>query len=215
MVRRQTVVHHRESRFGEPIDGSTWVEQFRRGMFSTRQIHFEVDGKPLAEATQEWVHVSTDGGVMRASRASKALLSSFEEHPTDSLVELPAYEAVDPGPEHSFGFSAWFTWMDPLDHANHPAYVDWIDEAVSRVMHRRGLNPVDLVPVAEQVRFKSGVLAAEDVRVGIRLVGRTQAGDAVIGARITRPSGLCAEATSVRRMTGGADALVLALRGRS
>ena len=29
-----------------------------------------------------------------------------------------------------------------LKHANHPAYVDWCDEATSRVMVRAGLDPL-------------------------------------------------------------------------
>src|SRR5690606_7493872 len=117
------------------------------------------------------------------------------------------------GPEHVFEFSAWFTWMDPLNHANHPAYVDWCDEALSRVMHRAGLDPIDLVPVAEEVAFKAGVVALDPVRVTVRMVGRTEGWDAVVRCVVSRPSGVCAEATLVRRTVGGPGALVLALSG--
>ncbi|MEZ4319688.1 MAG: thioesterase [Myxococcota bacterium] len=214
VVRSMTVVHHRETRFGEAVEGSTWVERFRRGMFSTRQIRLGVAGEPLADAIQEWVHVVTDGGQMRAARASDSLLDAFVENPTDEQVVLPGFQAIDGAPPHTFRFTAWFTWMDPLNHANHPAYVDFCDEAISRVLHRAGLDPIELVPVAEQVRFKNGVLAMEEVTVTTTLVGRTDAGDAVIEARVARPDGACAEATLVRRMVGGADALVLAMSGR-
>ncbi|MCB9678355.1 MAG: acyl-CoA thioesterase [Alphaproteobacteria bacterium] len=214
VVRQMTVVHHRETRFGEAVTGRTWVERFRRGLFSTRQIRFEVDGEPLADAIQEWVHVATVGGAMKVSRASDTLLASFAEHPTDEEVELPAFEALEGQPEHTFAFTTWFTWMDPLNHANHPAYVDFADEAISRVLHRCGLDPIELVPVAEQVKFKSGVLAADEVVVKTRLIGRTAVGDAVIEARVERPGEVCAEAVLVRRMVGGADALVHAMTGR-
>jgi acyl-CoA thioesterase FadM len=212
VVRRQTVVHHRETRFGETVDGRTWVEQFKRGMFSVRQIRFAIDGEAVADALQEWVFVRLVDGSMKAARAHAGLLDCFEEHETDETVVLPAFERLAvPGPVHTFSFRAWFTWMDPLDHANHPAYVDWCDEAISQALHRAGLKPVELVPVAEQVQFRTGVLGNESVRVEIRLIGRTDAGDAVIGATIHRPDGMAADATLVRRMLDGAEPLVHAL----
>ncbi len=214
VVRRQTVVHHRETRFGESVDGRTWVEQFKRGMFSIRQIRFEIDDAPVADALQEWVFVKRVDGTMKVARAHAGLLDCFEEHETDETVSLPPIEKLSvEGPVHPFTFDAWFTWMDPLDHANHPAYVDWCDEALSRVLHRAGLTPVELVPVAEQVRFRTGVLGGEAVRVEIRLTGRTDRGDAVIGAKIHRPDGVAAEATLIRRMLGGPEPLVHALMG--
>lgn len=212
IVRKETVVHHREVRFGEDVRGTTWVERFRRGMFSTRQVRLEVDGAPLTSATQEWVHVSTADG-MRVARASDDLIAAFAERPAEPLVELPAWELVAEGPEHGFGFTAWFTWMDPLNHANHPAYVDWCDEALSRVLHRAGLDPLDLVPVAEELTFRAGVVAPDEVSVALRLVGQTAAGDAVVRAVISRASGICAEATLVRRLVDGPGALVAALAG--
>lgn len=210
VVRSMTVVHHRETRFGEDVRGSTWVERFRRGMFSTRQVRLLVDGQPLASATQEWVHVTTRGG-MQVARASDALLASFQEVPAEPLVELPAYDTVLHAPEHVFELTAWFGWMDPLNHANHPAYVDWCDEAICRVLHQAGLDPIQMVPVAEQVTFKAGVVAMDAVRVVVRMVGRTPEGDVVVRGVVSRASGLCAEAVLVRRLLGGTDALRLAL----
>lgn len=211
VVRRMTVVHHRETCFGEAVAGSTWVERFRRGIFSTRQIRLEVEGRPLASATQEWVHVVTDGE-MQVARASESLLSSFEEHAAEPLVTLPEFDPCE-GREHQFEFTVWFTSMDPLNHANHPAYVDWSDEALCQIMHRAGLDPTELVPVAEDVRFKNGVVAPERVRVTLRMVGRTEDGAVVVKTRVHRPSGTAAEATLVRSMVGGPEPLALALGG--
>lgn len=215
VVREQTVCHFREIAFGEPVHARTWVERFRRQTFTTRQLRLSIGEKPVAACTQEWVHVRTDGGRMRAARASDELIASFEERAEEPLVELPGVATELQGPEHVFSFDAWFTWMDPLDHANHPAYVDWCDEAISRVLHTAGLRPLDLQPVAERVRFKAGVLGLDAVSVTIQLVGRTAVGDAVVDASIRRPSGLCAQARLVRRLLGGPDPLVLALKGAS
>lgn len=216
VVRRMTVVHHRELRFGEQVDATTWVERFKRGMFSTRQVRFAVDGAPFASATQEWVHVSTTGEGpegMKVARASESLLAAFEERPSEPVVTLPAWTPGPTGPEHTFELTAWFTWMDPLNHANHPAYVDWCDEAICRALHGVGVDPLDLVPVAEEVTFRTGVVAPETVRVTVGLVGTTDAGDAVLKASVARPSGVAADALLVRRLTGGARALMVALGG--
>lgn len=215
VVREQTVVHDREIAFGEAVQGRTWVERFRRATFTTRQIRLSIDGARVASCTQEWVHVRTDGGRMRAARASDELIQSFVERAEEPLVELPTIATPLEGPVHDFRFDAWFTWMDPLDHANHPAYVDWCDEAISRVLHRAGLVPLMLQPVGERVRFKAGVLGLDAVTVSLRLVGCTASGDAVIDADIRRPEGLCAQARLVRRLVEGPEPLVLALQGAS
>lgn len=213
VVRQQTVVHHRELQFGETVAVQTWVERFRRGMFSTRQTRFEVDGERVAAATQEWVHVSTEGGRMRAARAKPALLECFAEVEREPLVELPAITEERIGPVFTFAFTAWFTTMDPLDHANHPAYVDWCDEAIARQVHAAGLRPVEVVPVAERVRFKTGVLGGERVHVEGRITGTTARGDVVVAFTITVDDETKAEAVLVRRMVHGAAPLSAALGG--
>lgn len=210
VVREQTVVHHRELGFGESVQAVTWVERFRRQTFTTRQIRFEVEGQAVAEATQEWVHVKMDGG-MRVARATDELAASFEERPAGVLVVLPAIEEALEGPTHRFHFDAWFTWMDPLDHANHPAYVDWCDEALARVVHAAGGVPLELKPLAERVRFKAGVLGMDAVSIRFNLAGRTAEGHVVIDFVIERPDGRCADARLVRTLTSGSEGLIAAL----
>lgn len=215
VVRQQTVTHERELHFGEQVEATTWVERFRRGIFSTRQTRLAVDGRRVASATQEWVHVSTEGGTMRAARASEHLLASFRELEREPLVELPTVQTpAEDAPAFAFAFTAWFTTMDPLDHANHPAYVDWCDEAIARRLHATGTRPVEVVPVAERVRFKSGVLGGEQVVVEGRLTGTTARGDAVVAFTIRVNDETKAEAVLIRRMTRGPAALTVALGAR-
>ena len=140
VVREMTTVHHSEAVYGEVVDGRTWISQFRRGLLCTRQIRLSVDGRRLASSTQEWAHVSTEGGVMRAARAVPQLVADMAvEEPNESVV-LPAF-TDDPGAEHVFQFDLWHTHMDPLAHANHPAYVDWSEEALARLSHAAGIEP--------------------------------------------------------------------------
>ena len=209
VVRSMTTVHHREARFGEEVHARTWISEFRRGLLIYRQIHLEGTDGPIASTTQEWAHVKLEGGRMRPARASEALVSSFAEEGGDP-VELPSFEPAG-GREHVFAFRCWWTWMDPLDHANHPAYVDWCDEALSRVMADAGLDPIALAPVAEHVKWRAGVEAPSEVVVRTRLVGRTPDGDVVCDHLFEADGAEAATARTVRRLTAGTESLALAL----
>lgn len=216
IVREMTAVHHRETGHGEPLTARTWVKDFRRGLLTTRECRIVAPDGPIASATQEWVHVRFDHGAdapLKPVRAAPELLAAFEPIDPEPSPALPAWEAIADAPTHDLAFRAWFTWMDPLGHANHPAYVDWCDEATSVALARAGLDPLALRPVAEQVRWKLGVVAPEEVTVRSRLAGRTSAGDAVIAHEVRNAAGAtCATATTVRRLAdGGTDALVAAL----
>jgi acyl-CoA thioesterase FadM len=99
--------------------------------------------------------------------------------------------------------------MDPLAHVNHPAYVDFADEATSRAMLEVGLDPVQLAPIAEETTFKSGVVAGDRVLVETRVIGRLEDA-AVLEHRISAGERLCARVVAIRALAS-LDAL-LALR---
>lgn len=209
VVRRMTVVHGREVAFGEPLAVRTWVSTFRGGRFSNRQVRVLVDGEAVTRATQEWLHVRMPE--LRISRAPKELLEVFTLHELDEDAVLP--EKVDEleGPVHAFEFDAWITWMDPLAHANHPLYVDWIDEALGRRLHAVGADPHGLVPIAEQVSWRTGVEMRDRVRVETRMVGRTEDGAVVCEHDFRVGDKSAATATTVRSFAGDSEVLVRAL----
>lgn len=206
VMRTMTVRHHLEATYGEPLTGLTWVARMRREMLSTREVRVRSARGAIASAKQEWVHVSD--GVITPVRAPRALLDAFPEEPGpegDVEVAMPAVaRAVDAREPDVFAFRAWWTWMDPLDHVNHPAYVDFCDEAISIAMRRAGLAPIALAPVAEEVTFRSAVGADEETRVESVPRGWTDDGAAVIAHRILVGDRLCATATTVRRILGEA-----------
>lgn len=201
VVREMTVVHHRETTYGEALLARTWVSRFRRELLSTREVRIFAGAVPVASATQEWVHVAAD---LRPTRAEGTLLSAFPTLTIESelSVELPQFTSVNCS-SHVFGFSAWQTWMDPLAHANHPAYVDYCDEALARVVVRAGLSPHAIVPVAESALFRSGVVAGEDVRVESKLTGRAANGAVVVVHRVMVGERRCADVTTVRTLASG------------
>ncbi len=213
VVRHMTVRHHSEARYGERLRGQTWISDFRRGLLCRRQIRLEVAGRSLADATQQWAHVSTANGRMKAVRAAAEIVKDFPVEAPNTDVEMPAYDAVDDAPAHRFSLHCWHTWMDPLAHANHPAYVDWSEEALARIVAGAGLDPVAVQPVAESARWRVGAQAPDDVLVTTRLVGVTSSGDAVCEHSIeASATGAAATVHTVRRLVdGNTSALVQAL----
>jgi acyl-CoA thioesterase FadM len=206
IVRRMNAVHHREAVFGEVLDAETWVSTFRRGVVSHRELRLAVAGVPLVSATQEWVHVRMRPK-LAPMRAPPELVSELAPIAYgDGHVELPSIEPHPAGPVRHHSVHLRFTEMDPLAHANHPAYVDWCDEATSRRLAAVGADPHGLVPVAETVHFRSGAMAPEVVDVQSWIVGRV--GDAVaLEHRLVGGDGrLCATATTLRRHLDGLEA---------
>ncbi len=218
IVRRMTVVHHRGLMFGDPVSVETWVGSFARGMITNREIRLSVRGEPVVSAAQEWVFVAVDGASVRPSRAPAAITDAFVVEAREGLAARPSRWALPGGwaPAvdarwHEMAFPGWYSWMDQLAHANHPLYVDWGDEAMARVYAASGGSPWEVEPVAEELFFKSGILAPEQVTVRTAAIGLDTAGDAVFHQQVLGGDGrLCSSATLVRRLAGGDSTALLA-----
>jgi acyl-CoA thioesterase FadM len=213
VVRAMTVVHHAEPHYGEPLEATTWVANFRRGVLTTREIRLSTPRGLMAAASQEWVHVTAG---LRPVRASPDCLKAFSPEDVEATQGLPEWVPCDPSPVFSFAFDLWHSWMDPLGHANHPMYLDWCDESLCRRMVQAGLKPEALQPVAETVSWKLGVEAPERILVNSQFVGLTPTQDAVFQHQILNGAGrVAATATTVRRLNDGTgEALSEMARGQ-
>ena len=119
----------------------------------------------------------------------------------EPMVKLPAVASAVQSSAHVWPFEVWHTWMDPFAHVNHPMYVDWCDESTSRCLLASGLDPQAMVPVADQVRFKRGLVGGTRGHVATELVGTTASGDAVLRHRIETVAGeVAADSVTIRRM---------------
>jgi len=204
--------------YGEGLEAVTWVRDFRRGLLTTREIRLTGEnGRAIASASQEWVHVSFGvdeaGRVkLRPSRAAPELLAAFPEEALGESPELPQLDRRADGTRHITRIPLRLTEMDPLGHLNHPAYVDLVDEHTSQIMLGVGLDPVQLKPIAEQVHFRAGMEAPGDATVRTRLVGWSR-NHCVLSHTVLRPDGdVAAEAKTVRTLAGeGAGRLAAAL----
>jgi acyl-CoA thioesterase FadM len=206
IVYRMTMVHDAPTPYGAVLDTKTWVSRLRRRTLSTREVRVSEAGRRIAAATQEWVHVDFD--TMKPKQGTPEAAAAFPEIDIEPSVDLPDFEEAL-GASDELRFDMWQTWADPLAHANHPAYVDWCDEATSRRMHHAGLDPVLLRPIAERVSFKSAVLPGEEVVVQTKRVGVIGTDAVVLKHHLETERGPAAEATTVRGLTEGSGEMLV------
>ncbi len=151
----------------------------------------------MAGCSQRWVHVGAD---LRLSRASPELLRDFAPESGEDSLRPPRYQAHEAERvEHRMPLTCWQTWTDPLGHVNHPAYVDWFDEAIARVVAPRGVDPARVVPVAEWVKFSAEVRPGDEVTILTRAAGLADAGT-VVDQRVVQGERVLVHARLVRRV---------------
>ncbi|HJN75779.1 MAG TPA: acyl-CoA thioesterase [Myxococcota bacterium] len=198
VVTAMTTRHEGRIRYGDDLLVVTWLRDFRRRILTKREIRLYRGDELAAETTQQWAHVAKTPSGMAPAPATDALIDAF--HARDDLgpvVDLPALETREEHEPHTFSFQCWRTWMDPLGHANHPAYLDWCDEAVARMALARGASEV--IAYAERVHWKGAVVAGEQVHIETTPVGKTRCGASVLRHVIRTDAELKARATTIRR----------------
>ena len=201
-VRTMTVLHARELTIGEPLTGRTWVSRARRSVLFTREVRLFTGNALMTQATQEWAYLSRD---LQPTKPGPELYAAFPIIASFAQVELPEPTSVVTGaPKHTFQFRTWHTWMDPFAHINHPAYADFCDESVCRVLARNGLEPQNAVPEGEQIHFRAAIAAETEVTVETILTG-TIGRIAVFTHRVLTGDRVCALATTLRSMLGHGD----------
>jgi acyl-CoA thioesterase FadM len=201
IVRTMTTRHRREVRQAEALRGVTWVSRARRDMLFTREVRLftSSDDEPVATATQEWALLTR---ALAPTRASQAMYDAFAISEGFPATELPAVEPRTSPWHFTHAFTTWHLWMDPHGHVNHPAYVDYCDESVSRAVAKAGLDAQSLTPLAETVHFKAAIGAEAQVQVETSLVGTMELAG-VFAHRLIVEGKLCATATTIRLLVGG------------
>jgi acyl-CoA thioesterase FadM len=208
IVYKMTMLHDAVTPYGAVLEAKTWVSRLRRRTLCTREIRIQHRGIRVAAATQEWVHVDLD--TLKPKQGTEEVAAAFPEMDVEPSVAMPAYEA-NPGSGSELRFQMWQTAADPLAHANHPAYVDWCDEATSRHMDASGIDPVLLRPIAETVTYRSAVLPGEEVGVRTKRIGVLGSTAVVLQHSIETERGPAAEAITVRGLLdGSAEPLISA-----
>lgn len=199
VVRSMTLQHLRELRFEDKLVGRTWPVRARRDMLFTREARLFSGDELVASASQEWAYLSR---TLEPIRAGADIYAAFTREEGFPSAELPAHEPLNGFPVQRFTFRTWHLWMDPFGHINHPAYVDFCDEATSRALAKAGLPALQLSPLAETVHFRAAIGADVDVTVEVHLVGDVGDDAVLLSHRILVGEKVCATAKTVRRLLG-------------
>lgn len=179
---------------------------FRRETLSARGVRL-VDGDALiAEGVQEWVHINHEGRAARAPSEIVAALAPHEGAP--AKPDLPEFTPIDGGRVFETSIEVSFVQMDPLDHVNHPAYIDFVDESLARLLYSEGIAPLEIVPVAESATFYTPIKAPSIAKIKTSLVGFTAQGDAVFDHEVgTNETPLCTKLRTFRRLASANERL--------
>jgi acyl-CoA thioesterase FadM len=197
-----TVLHHRELRWGEDLEVETWMREFRRGILARRELRLRSAGALVASATQRWALVRPTGDGYAPVAAPAELQAAFPPGPEPAdPVTLPTFTPTT-GEESVLNLRCWHTWMDTLGHANHPQYLDWVEEAVAERVAAASGDPQAVVPVGERIRWRVGATAGQPIQIETRPVGR--AGDATVFRHTVKGSDgvVVAQASTVRVLPG-------------
>ena len=115
IVRHMRVVHHREVRIAESLEGRTWPHRSRRDMLFTREVRLLSGEELVATATQEWALLTR---ALEPARGNAEIASAFTLEAGFPSVDLPAFERREGAAVHHLAFRTWHLWMDAHAHAN-------------------------------------------------------------------------------------------------
>lgn len=190
-VRSMELHFERPIQWREPIEVETWVSDRKR--FRThREYRVRASGELVVRGQTQWIYLEQEpSGTFRPARIPEAMEADFGLDPAGALDGVDRLADSAPGPDGAGDALARDVHVSDTDangHANHGAYLDWIDDLLAD-----GATPPDLR--ALRLDFLA------DARPGERL-------------RLVRPPGDDPRCVSIRR---GDDELVqarVAVRGR-
>ncbi|MBI4787088.1 MAG: hypothetical protein HY782_08590 [Chloroflexi bacterium] len=183
-------------RYGEPVEVTTWVSDFRR-IRSHReyQARRANGGELLARGRAEWIFL--DLQTMRPRRLSPEMVASFETN------SIPALEPMDwPAFESGESLGQWEATrcvqnyeIDQMQHVNNVVYLNWIEQHAREAWVAWERDPAALRLRRHYIQFRQ---AAQDGDL-LRVVTDTArvAGSVIWRHQILRGDTLLVEARSV------------------
>ena len=113
-------------RMGESVRLRTWPRGVQQKLFFTRDFILTAgDGRRLAEATTGWLLVQPERRKILPPSAMGGALPPNSEQAVDELLEkIPIPAGLEPRGAFSAGYSA----VDVMGHANSARYVEWLSD---------------------------------------------------------------------------------------
>lgn len=188
VIRRQTIVFLAPLSYGDAVEVTTWVSDFRR-VRSHREtdIHRVSDDSPVALARTDWVYI--DAATLFPIRISNEMIDRFEPNGLSALDSAPALEptqTVD-GRPFVYHHQVKAYELDNLRHVNNANYLNWLSEARLEALVEVGF-PMDEssihlqhlhlspAPLRFEIEYFTPAVAGDFVEVHSQLVavGTTQ-----------------------------------------
>ena len=130
LIRETQIEYLRPVRFGDSVEITTWVGDFRR-VRSRRYyvIHNAATGEEVAKASTDWVYIERESG--RPARVPDEMVSAFmpEGAPEPSAPRDP-FPAAPPPPSGTFAMQREVEWrdIDTAQHVNNATYLNYMEE---------------------------------------------------------------------------------------
>jgi len=117
------------------------------------------DGRLAATVTTDWVLLDSRNRVVRIPADFGLAFANPEIR--SEIIRVPAAEGAA---ERSIDLLVRASELDPLDHVNNAAYVDWLDEA----LHAAGWGAATRLPRTIRIEYLASAERGDDVRVELR-----------------------------------------------
>ncbi len=130
LIRETNIEYLQSLRFGDSVEVTTWVGDFRRvrsrRFYELRRVS---DGEMVAKASTDWVYL--ERATSRPARVPPEMLAAFapEGVPDESAARDP-FPAPPPAPPGVFTMRRAVEWrdIDTAQHVNNATYLNYMEE---------------------------------------------------------------------------------------
>lgn len=135
LVRRTVLTRLAPIRYGDELEASTWIADFRR-VRSRRDYEVHAGERLVARASTDWVYV--DRATIRPRRIASDIQAAFGLDGTAPLERPPFPESLPPPTAFRRTRRVELHDLDALQHVNNATYLDYIEQAAEDALAASG-----------------------------------------------------------------------------
>ncbi len=128
MIHETAIEYLRPVRFGDSVEVTTWVEDFRR-VRSRRLYELRVRGELVAKGSTDWVYIDRETG--RPDRVPPEMVAAFMPDGAPEAAPRDPFPAAPPPPPGVFTMEREVEWrdIDMQGHVNNATYLNFMEES--------------------------------------------------------------------------------------
>jgi acyl-CoA thioester hydrolase len=173
VIRETQVDYLRPLRFGDSVEVTTWVSDFRRVRSRRRyEISSVGSGEVVAKGSTDWVYIERETG--RPARVPDEMVQAFmPEGAPEQSAPREHFPAAPPAPSGAYTMKRDVEWrdIDPEQHVNNATYLNYIEECGIQAAKAFGWG-------SERIRSEGIAIVARQHRIEYR-------GQAMLGERLS------------------------------